>query len=240
MNKRKIPALAYLRTSSATNTGEGKDSDKRQREAITSFAKRAGYDIVAEHYDKAVSGADAIETRPGFAAMLEQIAANGVRVIIVETANRFARDLIVQETGHRMLKAQGIEIIAADSPTAFIDDGPTSRLVRQVLGAVAEFDKAMTVAKLRGARERKRREDGWCEGGAPMHVRYPAAVRMAKRLHRANPVTHKRMSLRKIAAELAKAGFVTEREYLGTKGWPFNPKTIKAMIEGPAPAGSES
>jgi DNA invertase Pin-like site-specific DNA recombinase len=29
--------------------------------------------------------------------------------------------------------------------------------VRQVLGAISEFDKAMTVAKLRGARERKRR-----------------------------------------------------------------------------------
>jgi hypothetical protein len=37
----------------------------------------------------------------------------------------------------------------------------------------------MTVAKLRGARERKRREDGWCEGGAPLHVRYPEAVRNA-------------------------------------------------------------
>ena len=31
-------------------------------------------------------------------------------------------------------------------------------------GAVAEFDKAMTVAKLRGARERKRRKNGKCEG----------------------------------------------------------------------------
>ena len=29
-------------------------------------------------------------------------------------------------------------------------------LNRQVLGAVAEFEKAMTVAKLRGARDRKR------------------------------------------------------------------------------------
>jgi hypothetical protein len=29
-----------------------------------------------------------------------------------------------------------------------------------VLGAISEFDKAMTVAKLRGARERKRREAG--------------------------------------------------------------------------------
>ena len=36
-----------------------------------------------------------------------------------------------------------------------IEDTPTARLIRQVLGAVAEFDKAMTLAKLRGARERK-------------------------------------------------------------------------------------
>jgi hypothetical protein len=53
----------------------------------------------------------------------------------VETANRFARDLIVQETGHRMLKGKGIEIIAADSPTAFVDDTPTATFVRQGSGA---------------------------------------------------------------------------------------------------------
>ena len=139
---------------------------ERQREAIEAFAKRAGYELVAEFYDQAVSGADEVQTRPGFAAMLERIATNGVRTIIVETANRFARDLIVQETGHRMLKDKGIEIIAADSPNAFVDDTPTTTFVRQVLGAVAQLDKAMTVAKLRGARERKRREAGWCEGGA--------------------------------------------------------------------------
>src|SRR5262245_5526746 len=102
--KNKTPAIAYLRTSSAANVGADKDSDRRQREAIAAFAKRAGFEMVAEFYDAAVSGADAIEDRPGFVAMLERIAANGARTIIVETANRFARDLIVQETGHRMLK----------------------------------------------------------------------------------------------------------------------------------------
>ena len=89
--------------------------------------------------------------------MLQRIAGNGVRTIIVETANRFARDLMVQEVGYAKLQELGIELVAADSPNAFLDDGPTSKLIRQVLGAVAEFDKAMTVAKLRGARERKRR-----------------------------------------------------------------------------------
>ena len=83
--------------------------------------------------------------------------ANGVRTIIVETANRFARDLMVQEVGYARLRERGINLIAADSPNAFQDETPTAKLVRQVLGAIAEFDKAMTVAKLRGARDRKRK-----------------------------------------------------------------------------------
>ena len=37
--KNRTPAIAYLRTSSATNVGADKDSDKRQREAIASFAR---------------------------------------------------------------------------------------------------------------------------------------------------------------------------------------------------------
>jgi DNA invertase Pin-like site-specific DNA recombinase len=236
--KNRTPAVAYLRTSSSTNVGAEKDSDKRQRMAIEAFAKHAGYVIAADgwYYDQAVSGADSIEDRPGFSQLLERIAGNGARTIIVETANRFARDLIVQETGHRMLKERGIEIIAADSPSAFVDDTPTTTFVRQVLGAVAQLDKAMTVAKLRGARDRKRRLAGWCEGGAPLHDRYPEAVRMAKRLRRANPVTGKRRSLRKIAAELAEAGHLNTAQYRGnSEPRPFNQSSIKAMIEGPMP-----
>jgi len=124
-----------------------------------------------------------------FAAMLEHIASNGARTIVVETANRIARDLIVQERGHRMLKGKGIEIIAADSPTAFVDDTPTTTFVRQVLGAVAQLDKAMTVAKLRGARERKRRETGKCEGRKTLAEKFSGAVLLAKRLRRASPKT---------------------------------------------------
>jgi DNA invertase Pin-like site-specific DNA recombinase len=92
--------------------------------------------------------------------MLERIESNGVRTIIVETANRFARDLMVQEVGYARLQDRGITLIAADSPNAFEDDTPTAKLVRQVLGAIAEFDKAMTVAKLRGVRDRKRKAQG--------------------------------------------------------------------------------
>jgi hypothetical protein len=51
-------AFAYLRTSSAANVGADKDSDKRQRQAIETFAKHAGYELIEEFYDAAVSGAD--------------------------------------------------------------------------------------------------------------------------------------------------------------------------------------
>jgi DNA invertase Pin-like site-specific DNA recombinase len=54
--------------------------------------------MVDEFYD-VVSGADPIGDRPGFKAVLDRIAGNGVRTIIVESPDRFARDLIVQLTG---------------------------------------------------------------------------------------------------------------------------------------------
>ena len=72
---------------------------------------------MGEFNDAAVSGADHIETRPGFAAMLAYIASNGARTIIVETASRFARDLMVQEVGFAKLQALGIKLVAADSPS---------------------------------------------------------------------------------------------------------------------------
>jgi DNA invertase Pin-like site-specific DNA recombinase len=58
-------AVAYLRTSSAANVGGDKDSDKRQRDAIQRYAKAAGFALVGEYYDAAVSGADPIEARAG-------------------------------------------------------------------------------------------------------------------------------------------------------------------------------
>jgi hypothetical protein len=137
-----IKAFAYLRTSSAANIGEDKDSGRRQFQAIEGFARRAGLELVGTYYDEAVKGSDPIDTRPGFAEMLEALEANGTKTIIVETANRFARDLMVQEVGFAMLKARGFDLIAADSPTSFLDDTPTARLIRQVLGAISEFEKA--------------------------------------------------------------------------------------------------
>jgi len=180
---------------------------------------------VDEFYDPAVSGGDPVESRPGFIAMLKRIEGNGVRTIIVETASRFARDLMIQEVGYAMLTERGIELIAADSPQSFIEDTPTARLIRQVLGAVSEFDKAMTVAKLRGARDRKRATGVKVEGRKSHAELRPEAVAEAKRLRRKRPKGGQR-SYRQIAAELLQAG------HANSNGRPFSPSSIKAMLDG--------
>ncbi|WP_246622899.1 recombinase family protein [Rhizobium laguerreae] len=221
--KGRIKAVAYLRTSSAANVGADKDSEKRQRLAINAFARANGFEIIEFYFDAAVSGADAVDARPGFATMLKRIEGNGVRTIIVETASRFARDLMVQEVGYARLKERGIELIAADSPAAFQDDTPTAKLVRQILGAVAEFDKAMTVAKLRGARDRKRATGVKVEGRKSHAERTPDLVALARRLHRKDRQGNRR-SLRDIAAELAVQGHVSNA------GTALPPSIVRSLI----------
>lgn len=216
-------AVAYLRTSSATNVGTDKDSEKRQRAEIEKFAKRAGYVIVDTYYDADVRGDDPVDVRPGFGAMLDRIAGNGVRTIIVEMASRFSRDLIVQETGHKFLKGQGITLIAADSPEAFVEDTPTSVLIRQILGAVSQFEKASLVAKLKGARDRKRAETGKCGGRKTYAERDQVMVELARKLRR-YPVDGRRRSLRDVSAALADQG------YMAASGRPFGVGAIARMI----------
>jgi DNA invertase Pin-like site-specific DNA recombinase len=218
-------AVAYLRTSSATNVGG--DSSERQRQAIRAYAARAGLDVVEEFYDAAVSGADPLDQRDGFTALLAWCRENQVRTILVENASRFARDLIVQETGHALLKGEGFELVAVDDPDAFTADTPTARMVRQILGAVSEFEKANLVAKLKGARDRASAAAGRrVEGRKGYTDTNPELVREAKRLARKSPKTGQARSLREIASELAELGYVT------ATGNPFSAAQVQRLVGG--------
>ena len=218
---KKPAAVAYFRTSSAANVGADKDSERRQREAVMAYAKAARLTVEKEFYDAAVSGGDRVDQRAGFGALLEFCAEAGIGAVLVENASRFARDLAVQLTGHALLRARGIELIPVDAPSYFTDPSPTAEMVRQILGAVAQFEKASMVAKLRHARDRKRAATGRCEGRKPI----PAEVLAeARRLARRNPKTGRKRSLREIAAELATAG------YNGPSGAPYFPASIARML----------
>ncbi len=219
-------AVAYYRTSSATGLGDGLDSEGRQRDAVKAYATRAGLEVTQEFYDAAVRGTDSVGDRDGFAAMMEYMAGSGVRVILVENASRFARDLLVQLTGHQFLKERGIDLIPVDCPTHFQEETPTAIMVRQILGAVSEFEKRSLVDKMKKARDRKRRETGRCEGRKPAPQ---AAIDMANALRRQG------LSLREIASHLSKEGFTVMERVKGTSdyaptGREYGAQSVKKML----------
>lgn len=150
--------------------------------------------------------------------MLDRIAGNGVRTIIVESPDRFARDLTVQLTGHDFLKKLGVSLIPATAPDFFTEDTPTAVLVRQVLGAIAQFEKTSLVAKLKAARDRKKAATGKCGGRRSYAEARPEAVELAREL------AGQRVSLRKISAALAGKGHVT------AKGKPYVASAVRAML----------
>lgn len=221
-------AVAYYRTSSATNVGHDKDSLKRQQDAVRAYAAANGLRVAKEFYDAAVSGADPVTDREGFDAMLSYMLGNGARIVLVENASRFARDLVVQITGHALLKKHGIELVPVDAPTHFIEDSPTATMVRAVLGAVSEFEKNSLVARMRKARARRRRdtprsdERHRCEGNPNWRPLPAAAIKAAQRLRA------KDMSLRDIAAALAAKGLVS------STGKPYVPEAVRRLLAAPA------
>jgi DNA invertase Pin-like site-specific DNA recombinase len=221
----KTKAIAYLRTSSAANVGADTDSEKRQRTAIAAFAKAHGYEVVESFYDAAVSGADPVGERPGFRSMMDRIAGNGVRVVIVESPDRFARDLAVQIAGHDYLKGLGVALVPTSAPDFFAEDTPTAVLVRQVLGAIAQFEKASLVAKMKAARDRKRAETGYKVGGRKRYDEdRPEVVALAHKLARRRRKGWP-LSLRQISAALADAGHVN------SNGAPYAAASVQRMLQ---------
>jgi DNA invertase Pin-like site-specific DNA recombinase len=209
-----------MRTSSATNVGADKDSERRQRSAIEACAKHAGMVVLEWFYDPAVSGADPIEMRPGFSALLDRIEGNGVRVVLIEDASRFARDLIAQELGIVVLVSRGVRVITANGDDLCDTSDPSRVMMRQIAGAFAQYEKARLVARLRRAREIK----GKLGGRKSLAQMRPEVVELARKLRKR---THsgKQRSLREISAELAARGFVAEKI-----GRPFEAAQVARML----------
>ncbi len=161
-----VKGYIYLRVSGRGQiTGDG---FPRQREAIAQFARRQNISIVEEFRDEGVSGTRELASRPGLAALLDRLEHNGVRLVIVERADRLARDLMVSEVIVGQFRKSGVRVLDTSGTNLTAEGGdPTRVLIRQVLGAVSQFEKSVTVLKLRAARERMRLRTGRCEGRRP-------------------------------------------------------------------------
>lgn len=165
--KAKEKAFGYLRTSGKGQIGN--DGFPRQREAILRHAKANRIEIVQEFTDEAVSGTLDAMDRHGLTDLFVALKANGVRLVIVENATRLARDLMISEIILGEFRKIGVRVISADGGIDLTlgNDDPSGKLIRQILGAVAEWEKCALVQKLRASRLRIRRAGGKCEGKKP-------------------------------------------------------------------------
>ena len=218
-----MKAVYYIRTSSATNL-DG-DSEERQKVAIYAYAEKNGYEIVQGAYDQAVKGSDFTGEREGYKSLLEYCLANDVQVILCENASRFARDVIVQELGYRELKKLNLTLIPVDAPDYFSGDSPSLTMIRQILGAVSEFEKSNLVSKLRGARERIKAEKGKCGGRKSLEEIY-GETKFKRLVKRTMTLKGSGLSLARIADGLWDEGWMQPSTLR-----PYNKSQIRRLIQ---------
>lgn len=222
-----MKAFSYLRVSGKGQVeGDGFD---RQRDAIAKRAKADGFEVVREFIDAGISGTKDLDERPALSDLFAAIVGNGVRVVLIERADRLARDVMVGEVLLSQFREESVRVIEAESGidlTADDPDNATATLVRQILSVVSQFEKTSIVAKLRKARTRKRAETGRCEGRKP-YGSTPSEAETVDRMKalRRKPVgSAKRMSFAKIAATLDAEG-ITPRS-----GGTWSASTVKQIL----------
>src|SRR5664279_5132464 len=157
-------AFAYLRVS-----GKGQvdgDGFPRQLAAIEAYARANGLTLAKVFREQGISGMKELENRPALQALLAAVDSRNIPVVLVEKLDRLARDLMIQETILRDLQRRGVTLVSTMEPDLCSDD-PSRKLVRQIMGCIAEYEKSMIVAKLAGARQRMRVRTGSCEGRKP-------------------------------------------------------------------------
>lgn len=221
-----MKAFSYLRVSSRGQI-EG-DGFQRQREKILRWSKANGVTIAREFLEEGVSGANELDGRPAMIELLGAIAANGVRTVLVERADRFARDLVASELLLREFTRLGVKVIEAEGGndlSAGDAGNPTAKLVRQILAAVSEFDKTSIVLKLKAARTRVRHEKGRCEGRKPFGEREGEAqtLELIRSLRR-KPKGGERMSLAAIAEKLNQSRIPTRT------GKPWHGEVVRRLL----------
>jgi DNA invertase Pin-like site-specific DNA recombinase len=228
--------VAYVRVSSR-NTEHQKESAPEQERAIRAWAKANGHRLVGVYRDVGVSGANGLDQREGLPDAEAAIQAGQADGLVVRELDRLHRDMLVQEQVLADLwrirpevevfstKPGEAQVCRRDDP-----DDPSRRMSRQILGAVAEYVRAQTVARLRAGKRRKREAGGYV-GGQPAYgsrVEDKALVvdpTEQATVERIRELADGGASLRTIAATLEAEGRRPKR------GGRWHPQTVARVLE---------
>lgn len=139
-----------------------------QRSAVEVWARARGVELLAVLEDEGVSGATPIEQRPGLVAAVEALRTHRAGVLVVAKRDRIARDVIISAVVEHIVSRHGASLVSADG--AGNGDGPEDQLLRQILAAVAQYERQLIRARTRLALAAKRAR-GEAMGGVPIGSR---------------------------------------------------------------------
>jgi DNA invertase Pin-like site-specific DNA recombinase len=128
-------AAIYVRVSTDKQTVENQLRQLRQ------IAERRGWQVVEEYHDAGISGAKGRKDRPGLGIMLKDAQRHRFDVVMAWAIDRLGRSLIDLLGTIQTLEACNVDLYldqqAIDTTT------PAGRLMFQVTGAFAEFERSM-------------------------------------------------------------------------------------------------
>jgi DNA invertase Pin-like site-specific DNA recombinase len=144
-----------------------------QAERIRTWCGENNHELVVMHRGNGGSGTLDDDGRPELAAALSDLEAGRGEVLAVAHIDRLARALHVQEAVLGKAWAVGGRVFSVNDGEVHQNDpsDPMRTFVRQVMGAAAQLERGMVVARMQGARRRKRARGGYIGGDVPYGYR---------------------------------------------------------------------
>jgi DNA invertase Pin-like site-specific DNA recombinase len=223
--------VAYLRVSTDRQADEGMGLDV-QEAAIRAWARQHKARVSFIVRDEGRSGASDVIDRPGLADALGHLHAGRANALVVAKVDRLARDLVLQEWLRAEVLRAGAELRSA-SPVEDLylrhdPADPTSTLVRQILGAVAQYERDMVRLRMEAGKAMKRKAGGYVGGAPPFGFRTvhhelvadPGEQRQTQRIKRWR---REGKSLREIAGRLNEEGIPARRGK-------WHPQTVSRIV----------
>jgi DNA invertase Pin-like site-specific DNA recombinase len=155
-------AVAYRRVSTSDQADSGLGLEAQQT-AIEAAAARLGLSLVQTFTDAGVSGGLALEYRPALVQAIDAMSTGDV--LVVAKRDRLGRDVLNVAMIERLVERRGARVCSA-AGEGTDDDGPTGRLMRQIIDAFAEYERALIRARTRAAMQAAKAR-GQRVGGIP-------------------------------------------------------------------------
>ena len=136
----------YARVSSEAQEARGTIGS--QLEVLRARVAAEGHELVAEFCDDGYSGARL--NRPGLDALRDQAEAGAFDAVWCLSPDRLARAYAYQVLVLDELEQFGVRVLFSDAPA--IDDDPQARLLTQVQGVIAEYERCKIAERNRRGR----------------------------------------------------------------------------------------